>query len=169
MASLYEDRDPCGGDDWKVVDVAKMSFSGSRENEPLWQAESLITGLRFYTQYAIYVKTVVIPDRDSPNHNMAAQSRIHYFTTLPGGKNTWAMRNCSAFDLEWNWNEEINFISSSITSTEIVFGFQLESRDRHLLVSARNSEWTHWEISNLFEAGNERCRISRPKRLLQRT
>lgn len=92
-ASLYEDRNPCGGDDWKVKTVNKISFSGSRDQEPLWQDEYLITGLGFFTQYALYVKTVVLPDNDSPNHNSAAQSRVHYFTTLPHSKQNAALFN----------------------------------------------------------------------------
>jgi len=86
-ASVYEDRDPCGGDYWKIIDVPKMLFNGSIEQEPKWQEEKIITGLKYYTQYALYVKTVVILDAgdDSRNNNTAAQSDIEYFTTLPGG------------------------------------------------------------------------------------
>jgi hypothetical protein len=87
---MYEDRDPCGGDYWKVIDVPKMLFNGSLEEEPKWQEDKIIPGLKYYTQYAVYVKTVVIPNTevDSPNNNTAAQSDITYFMTLPGGKPT---------------------------------------------------------------------------------
>jgi insulin receptor len=84
--SLYEDRDPCGYDDWKVMDVPKLDHKGAQEDEPEWEHERLISGLKHYTQYALYVKTVVIPDETSPNNNTGAQSDLIYFTSLPGRK-----------------------------------------------------------------------------------
>ena len=85
-ASVYEDRDPCSEDQWKVVDVPKIAFAGALKDEPQWQDEKILTGLKFSTQYALYVKAIVIPntEAESPNNNTRAQSDVKYFTTLPG-------------------------------------------------------------------------------------
>lgn len=104
--SLYEDRDPCGFDDWKVIDVPKLDHTGGINTEPEYEHPRLIPGLKYYTQYALYVKTVVIPDETSPNNNTGAQSDIIYFTSLPGG--TFCYLKLRFFILE-NTRREFNF------------------------------------------------------------
>ncbi|CAG7723244.1 unnamed protein product [Allacma fusca] len=82
--SPYDDRDPCGRDDWKVMDVPKMQYQlTDKEKEPEWEEEKLINNLEYFTRYALYVKTVVIPDENSPNNNTGAESDVLYFITLP--------------------------------------------------------------------------------------
>lgn len=83
--SPYDDRDPCGQDDWKVLDVPKTQQASIAGQEPEWEEEKLINNLKYFTRYALYVKTVVIPDENSPNNNTGAESDVMYFVTLPDG------------------------------------------------------------------------------------
>ncbi|XP_044256884.1 insulin-like receptor [Tribolium madens] len=68
--TLYDGRDACGGDGWRVDDVAIP------ENE--MNVTHPLTSLKPYTQYAFYVKTYTIA-----TERRGAQSNISYFTTLP--------------------------------------------------------------------------------------
>nr|WML96173.1 insulin receptor [Colaphellus bowringi] len=68
--TLYDGRDACGQDDWRVVDVP------NREDEqPINQP---LPSLKPYTQYAFYVKTYTIASEKN-----GSQSEIQYFRTLP--------------------------------------------------------------------------------------
>ncbi|CAL8099243.1 unnamed protein product [Orchesella dallaii] len=85
--SKYDDRDPCGEDDWTILEYAKMKDSevkGGLQGEPTWEHSRLLANLKYYTWYALYVKTIVIPDVNSLNNNTGAESNIVYFQTLPG-------------------------------------------------------------------------------------
>ncbi|RZF38993.1 hypothetical protein LSTR_LSTR003736 [Laodelphax striatellus] len=82
--SLYDGRDACGGDGWRVIDVSPLE---KEENETATLSEDknttkhmsqLITQLKPYTQYAFYVKTYTIA-----SENSGAQSNIIYFRTEP--------------------------------------------------------------------------------------
>ncbi|XP_044591590.1 insulin-like receptor isoform X2 [Cotesia glomerata] len=73
--TMYDSRDACGGDGWRVDDVAPES---SNESSNLI-ITALLTQLKPYTQYAFYVKTYTIATERS-----GAQSKVQYFTTLPG-------------------------------------------------------------------------------------
>ncbi|KAF7989857.1 hypothetical protein HCN44_008531 [Aphidius gifuensis] len=68
---MYDGRDACGNDGWHVDDVPNSS------SEPY--LIHILTQLKPYTQYAFYVKTYTISTERS-----GAQSKIQYFTTLPG-------------------------------------------------------------------------------------
>ncbi|ODM95622.1 Insulin receptor [Orchesella cincta] len=85
--SKYDDRDPCGEDDWTILEYPKISdieVRGGIQNEPVWEHSRLIVNLNHYAWYALYVKTIVIPDENSLNNNTGAESNIIYFQTLPG-------------------------------------------------------------------------------------
>lgn len=69
--TLYDGRDACGGDGWRVDDV---SVSEDR-------IHYLLTGLKPHTQYALYVKTFTIA-----TYRYGARSDILYFKTLPDRK-----------------------------------------------------------------------------------
>ncbi|XP_044766315.1 insulin-like receptor isoform X3 [Coccinella septempunctata] len=69
--TLYDGRDACGGDGWRVDDV---TIQEDHEQEVV----HLLTHLKPYTQYAFYVKTYTIA-----KENNGAQSNITYFTTSP--------------------------------------------------------------------------------------
>lgn len=79
--TMYDGRDACGGDGWRVEDISAdsvlpQSQNGSdRHPEPF---SHILTLLKPYTQYAYYVKTYTIATERS-----GAQSKLEYFTTLP--------------------------------------------------------------------------------------
>ncbi|KAL3289679.1 hypothetical protein HHI36_023083 [Cryptolaemus montrouzieri] len=70
--TLYDGRDACGGDGWRVDDVTSIPEDYNQE------VVHLLTQLKPYTQYAFYVKTYTIA-----KENNGAQSPIHYFRTAP--------------------------------------------------------------------------------------
>ncbi|KAK7866791.1 hypothetical protein R5R35_004211 [Gryllus longicercus] len=69
--TLYDGRDACGGDGWRVDDVPVPQDRTAEINH-------ILTRLNPYTQYAFYVKTYSIASEST-----GAQSKIHYFTTKP--------------------------------------------------------------------------------------
>lgn len=80
--TMYDGRDACGGDGWKVDDVSPSeTYSpGFKNNTEVKQfLTHILTKLKPYTQYAFYIKTYTIATERS-----GAQSEITYFTTLPG-------------------------------------------------------------------------------------
>lgn len=89
--SLYDSRDACGGDGWRVDDVAasgadddrrliyNVSGSKSDDKHASYTMALILSGLKPFTQYAYYIKTYTISTEKS-----GAQSALHYFTTLPG-------------------------------------------------------------------------------------
>ncbi|KAG5880193.1 hypothetical protein JTB14_006626 [Gonioctena quinquepunctata] len=68
--SMYEGRDACGLDEWRVIDVP------SQESQT--KISQLLPSLKPYTQYAFYVKTYTIA-----SEKRGSQSEIQYFRTLP--------------------------------------------------------------------------------------
>lgn len=77
--TMYDGRDACGGDGWKVDDVSPSETSGDFKSDVRPQLTHILTKLKPYTQYAFYIKTYTIATERS-----GAQSEITYFTTLPG-------------------------------------------------------------------------------------
>ena len=80
--TMYDGRDACGGDGWKVDDVSPSETIGDFKNggkEAKQPLTHILTKLKPYTQYAFYIKTYTIATERS-----GAQSAITYFTTLPG-------------------------------------------------------------------------------------
>ncbi|XP_066590355.1 insulin-like receptor isoform X2 [Prorops nasuta] len=87
--TMYDGRDACGGDGWRVDDVSATEstdnsnadtndkFNSSVPKEPVYLIH-ILTQLKPYTQYAFYVKTYTIATERS-----GAQSKVRYFTTLP--------------------------------------------------------------------------------------
>lgn len=80
--TMYDGRDACGGDGWRVEDVSAesatpQSYNGTEIQGPLYLTH-ILTLLKPYTQYAYYVKTYTIATERS-----GAQSKVMYFTTLP--------------------------------------------------------------------------------------
>ncbi|XP_011696536.1 PREDICTED: insulin-like receptor [Wasmannia auropunctata] len=81
--TMYDGRDACGGDGWRVEDVSADSttmqpYNGTLDpQEPVYHTH-ILTLLKPYTQYAYYVKTYTIATERS-----GAQSKVKYFTTLP--------------------------------------------------------------------------------------
>lgn len=65
--TLYDGRDACGGDGWEIEDVGPND------------AVHPLRGLKPFTQYAYYVKTLLIS-----SERYGAQSDIQYFKTTPG-------------------------------------------------------------------------------------
>ncbi|NP_001291521.1 insulin-like peptide receptor [Solenopsis invicta] len=82
--TMYDGRDACGGDGWRVEDVSADSttlFANQTQNSThtdLQEHLHILTQLKPYTQYAYYVKTYTIATERS-----GAQSKITYFTTKP--------------------------------------------------------------------------------------
>ncbi|XP_058788861.1 insulin-like receptor [Phymastichus coffea] len=85
--SMYESRDACGGDGWKVDDVPASEDNGNmaRQNttkDQLYKTYTqnmILMMLKPFTQYVYYVRTYTISTERS-----GAQSKLNYFTTLPG-------------------------------------------------------------------------------------
>lgn len=80
--TMYDGRDACGGDGWRVEDVSAesatpQSHNGTEIQGPIYLTH-ILTLLKPYTQYAYYVKTYTIATERS-----GAQSQVKYFTTLP--------------------------------------------------------------------------------------
>ncbi|XP_076235899.1 insulin-like receptor-like [Calliopsis andreniformis] len=74
--TMYDGRDACGGDRWKVEDVppnTNTSLEHSRRVHTYFLSQ-----LKAYTQYAYYVKTYTIA-----TENFGAQSKLTYFRTPP--------------------------------------------------------------------------------------
>lgn len=69
--TLYDGRDACGGDGWKVEDVQNVSTNAT-------VIEVFLTHLRPYTQYAYYIKTYTIASEQK-----GGQTNIQYFRTSP--------------------------------------------------------------------------------------
>ncbi|EFN89247.1 Insulin-like receptor [Harpegnathos saltator] len=79
---MYDGRDACGGDGWRVEDVSaeiptSPSNNGTIPQRPIVLTH-ILTQLKPYTQYAYYVKTYTIATERS-----GAQSAVSYFVTLP--------------------------------------------------------------------------------------
>lgn len=79
---MYDGRDACGGDGWRVEDVSAEIPTPPSYNDTMLQRPivltHILTQLKPYTQYAYYVKTYTIATERS-----GAQSKVKYFTTLP--------------------------------------------------------------------------------------
>lgn len=80
--TMYDGRDACGSDGWRVEDVSAESATphpknGTEIEKPIYLTH-ILTLLKPYTQYAYYVKTYTIATERS-----GAQSKVKYFTTLP--------------------------------------------------------------------------------------
>lgn len=69
--SMYDGRDACGGDGWRVEDSTSFDRKAN-------MVQIILTNLKSFTQYAYYVKTYTIASE--PN---GGQTEILYFTTLP--------------------------------------------------------------------------------------
>lgn len=81
--TMYDGRDACGGDGWRVEDVSAETVTPENTNnnsttERSYYNSHILTQLKPYTQYAYYVKTYTIATERS-----GAQSEVKYFTTLP--------------------------------------------------------------------------------------
>lgn len=73
--TMYDGRDACGGDGWKVDDVS-ASTNTSASLKRVYS--HYLSQLKPYTQYAYYVKTYTIATEKS-----GAQSKLTYFVTFP--------------------------------------------------------------------------------------
>lgn len=69
--TLYDGRDACGGDGWKVEDVQNVSSNAT-------SIDVFLSHLRPYTQYAYYIKTYTVAAEQK-----GGQTAIQYFRTKP--------------------------------------------------------------------------------------
>ncbi|XP_076760117.1 insulin-like receptor-like [Xylocopa sonorina] len=82
--TMYDGRDACGGDGWKVDDVSASTNSTLIDSAKFGSGREMsvhshyLSQLKPYTQYAYYVKTYTIATERS-----GAQSNLTYFRTLP--------------------------------------------------------------------------------------
>ncbi|CAK9825863.1 Insulin-like receptor [Anthophora retusa] len=74
--TMYDGRDACGGDGWKVDDVTASTNTTSNGKKNVHS--HYLSQLKPYTQYAYYVKTYTIATERS-----GAQSNLTYFRTMP--------------------------------------------------------------------------------------
>ncbi|XP_046460767.1 insulin-like peptide receptor isoform X3 [Daphnia pulex] len=75
--SYFDRRDACGGDGWTTIDVAANHDAEPEENEM-----NIITYLKPYTQYAIYVQTYTVAPQQT-GKRIGARSPILYERTSP--------------------------------------------------------------------------------------
>lgn len=73
----YDGQDACGSNSWNMVDV---DLPPNKEDNP----GILLQVLKPWTQYAIYVKAVMLTMME--NHHHGAKSEIVYIRTKAGGK-----------------------------------------------------------------------------------
>lgn len=69
--TMYDGRDACGGDGWKVDDIVNIPKNSST-------ISILVSHLKPYTQYAYYIKTYTIASEP-----LGGQTKIQYFRTQP--------------------------------------------------------------------------------------
>ncbi|KOC66875.1 Insulin-like receptor [Habropoda laboriosa] len=74
--TMYDGRDACGGDGWKVDDVPAATNMTSMKEKNV--QSHYLSQLKPYTQYAYYVKTHTIA-----TERFGAQSNLTYFRTMP--------------------------------------------------------------------------------------
>ncbi|XP_078279915.1 insulin receptor-like isoform X2 [Rhinoraja longicauda] len=74
----FEGQDACGTNSWKVVDVEPPGRSDGKMINP----GTLLLGLKPWTQYAIFVKTLLTISDE--RHNHGAKSEIVYIRTTAG-------------------------------------------------------------------------------------
>lgn len=95
--TLYDGRDACGSDGWHIDDV-------SPSDDTIFHP---ITNLKAYTQYAYYVKTLMISSEKN-----GGQSDIQYFRTTSGQPDQvqkfLAVSNGSS-EIHITWAQPINF------------------------------------------------------------
>lgn len=77
--SYYDGRNACGGDGWVVDDVTANQKLNETQSET-----HILTHLKPYTQYAIYVQTYTVAPQNT-GKRVGARSPIIYARTLPGG------------------------------------------------------------------------------------
>jgi hypothetical protein len=86
--SIFDGRDACSTNVWKVDDFETSGDSDSNDTNLI----HIITYLKPYTQYALYVKTYTIA-----SETKGAQSDILYFKTQPDSKYSSIFINSSLF------------------------------------------------------------------------
>uniref|UniRef100_A0A8D9BPN7 receptor protein-tyrosine kinase n=1 Tax=Cacopsylla melanoneura TaxID=428564 RepID=A0A8D9BPN7_9HEMI len=117
--TIYDGRDACGGDGWKMEDVENKDANvalptnmtaaepsspdlyNSAGNQVDSHVTQILTSLKPFTQYAYYVRTYTIATERS-----GAQSPIQYFITLPSTPSVpreLSARPLSSSDLEISW------------------------------------------------------------------
>ncbi|GCB73640.1 hypothetical protein scyTo_0002720 [Scyliorhinus torazame] len=74
----FDGQDACGSNSWKVVDVEPPGRSEGKLLNP----GTLLRGLKPWTQYAIFVKTLLTISDEQHNHG--AKSEIIYIRTIAG-------------------------------------------------------------------------------------
>ncbi|XP_021960211.1 insulin-like peptide receptor isoform X1 [Folsomia candida] len=84
-------RDPCGQDGWNIMDVSPLrDANGAKPHErfdgqPAQENPVTICHLLSYTNYAFYIKAVVLPaSLYASNNNTGAESSIIYVKTVYG-------------------------------------------------------------------------------------
>ncbi|XP_043252983.1 insulin-like receptor isoform X2 [Colletes gigas] len=110
--TMYDGRDACGGDGWKVDDVAANRNASLMESSKFPGQEEkrvhahYLAQLKPYTRYAYYVKTYTIASERS-----GAQSNLTYFRTMPEAPEpprflkTWST---SSNELGMSWSPPLN-------------------------------------------------------------
>lgn len=125
--TLYDGRDACGGDGWRVDDVGNQEDN----NSPL---HHLLAQLKPYTQYAFYVKTYTIATERN-----GAQSSIYYFRThpdVPSKPLNLQIRTNSSSSLYITWQPPLN--PHGNVTYYIVSGQQHRDMNNEELLNNRN-------------------------------
>lgn len=73
----FEGQDGCGSNSWNMVDV---ELRPDKDSDP----GVLLSGLKPWTQYAIFVKAITLMVEDK--HKPSAKSKVVYIRTSPSGK-----------------------------------------------------------------------------------
>lgn len=128
--TMYDGRDACGGDGWRVDDVSTVDNpekpGPSSGDDTKGQLTHILTQLKPYTQYAFYVKTYTIATERS-----GAQSDLHYFTTSPDAPSTpraLEARSNSSNELVIKWEPPVSK-NGNLTHYRIVGRWEEEDRN----------------------------------------
>lgn len=122
---MYEGRDGCGGDNWRVEDVNK------EDNKK--HLTAFMANLQPNTQYAYYVKTYTIA-----SEQVGGQSRIYYLKTRPAQpeqvlKLSATVETDSSITLDWQRPSMVNGdLSHYVIKAELlieVTQYQLNQRN----------------------------------------
>lgn len=96
----FDGQDACGSNSWTVVDVDPPP----RSNEPKAQAQPgwLLRGLKPWTQYAVFVKTLVTFSDERRTYG--AKSEIIYVQTNATGQcSSFLGQNRALNNSAWGW------------------------------------------------------------------
>uniref|UniRef100_A0A1B6DYS9 Tyrosine-protein kinase receptor n=1 Tax=Clastoptera arizonana TaxID=38151 RepID=A0A1B6DYS9_9HEMI len=122
--TMYDGRDACGGDEWRVDDVSAPTSNDTSPTTP--ELVYILTRLDPYTQYAFYVRTYTIA-----TEKIGAQSKIQYFMThpdIPSAPLALKASSISSSELNIHWSPP-SFPNGNVTHYVVTVKWEREDAD----------------------------------------